>query len=208
MRRLQNRNNKYCFWTQGISHQASGPGLPLFSFLLLVVCCLLLASGCGYSTRSLIGQLYKTIHVRPFVNKIDITSDTSVARKYKTYHPLLENDVTRKVIDRFILDGNLRIAKEEGADLVLYGELVDYRRDALRFTGEDDKEVEEYRINIVVNLKLYDSSEQTWLWEVNGFAGDASYFTQGSLVTSESSAINEAVSDLARRIVNRTVDIW
>ena len=160
--------------------------------------------GCGYTTRSLITQYYQTIYVGSFVNKIDITSDTSVARKYKTYHPLLENDITRQVIDQFILDGNLRLAKEEEADLILRGELVDYRKDALRYTGEDNKQVEEYRISLVVNLKLYDAENLTLLWQVNNFIGDTTYFTEQS----ESSAINRAVDDLSRRIVDRVVDIW
>jgi len=162
-------------------------------------------AGCGYTTRSLITQSYQTIYVRPFVNKINITSDTSVARRYKTYYPLLENDITRRVIDQFILDGNLRIAREEDADLILEGELVDYRRDALRYTGADDKQVEEYRISLMVNLRLYDGSGQTLLWKVNNFIGDTTYFTQDQ---SESQAISEAVSDLARRVIDRVVDIW
>jgi len=179
--------------------------LLLISFLLTTYYLLLTTiSGCGYTTRSMITQDYQTIYVRPFVNKIDITSETSVARRYKTYHPLLENDITRQVIDQFILDGNLRLAKEEGADLILEGELVDYRKDALRYTGEDDKEVEEYRISLVVNIRLYDTSSQTLLWQVNNFVGDTTYFIQQS----ESSAISAAVDDLARRVVDRVVDIW
>ena len=176
------------------------------TLLLLTTCYLLLTtiSGCGYTTRSLITKDYQTIYVHPFVNKIDITSDTSVARRYKIYHPLLENDITRQVIDQFILDGNLRLAKEEDADLVLKGELIDYRKDALRYTGKDDKEVEEYRISLVVNLKLYGNPSKTLLWEIKNFVGDTTYFTQES----ESSAISQAINDLARRVVDRTVDIW
>jgi len=164
--------------------------------------------GCGYTTRSLITKDYQTIHVRPFLNKIDITQDTSVARRYKTYSPLLENDITRKVIDQFILDGNLRLTEEEDTDLILEGELIDYRKDPLRYTGTEDSKVEEYRISLTVNLKLYSVSRQDYLWEVNNFVGDTTYFTQGSLAKSESSAINEAVGDLARRVVDRVVDIW
>ena len=176
--------------------------------IILVSCCSLLVAsiaGCGYTTRSLITQNYQTIYVRPFVNKINITRDTSVARRYKTYYPLLENNITRQVIDQFILDGNLRLTEEQDAHLVLQGELVNYRRDALRYMGSDDKEVEEYRISLVVNLKLYDTSDSTLLWQVSNFVGDATYFTQEQ---SESQAISQAVDDLARRIVDRVVDIW
>ena len=177
--------------------------LSIIPFLLL-----LCVAGCGYSTRSLISSTYKTIHVRAFANKIDITKDTSVARQYQIYHPLLENDLTRKVIDQFILDVNLRISNEDDADLILEGELVNYRKEALRYTGEEDREIEEYRIYITVNLKLYDTQKQAFLWELTNFTGDSSYFTQGTLSKSESQAIDDAISDVARRIVNRVVDVW
>jgi CYTH domain-containing protein len=177
---------------------------------LLIIYSLVLTTfmGCGYTSRSLITKDYQTIYVHPFVNKIDITRETSVARKYEIYYPLLEKDITRQVINQFMFDGNLRIAKEEDADLILKGELVNYRRDALRYTGQDNKEVEEYRISIVVNLKLYDTRKEATLWEVKNLIGDTTYFTQGSLAKSESTAINEAVDDLARRVVYRVVEVW
>ncbi len=179
-------------------------------YSLLATCYLLFVtvSGCGYTTRSLITKDYQTIYVRPFVNKIDITRETSVARNYEIYYPLLEKDITRQVINQFMFDGNLRIAREEDADLILEGELVNYRRDALRYTGQDNKEIEEYRISIVVNLKLYDTRKEATLWEVKNLIGDTTYFTQGSLAKSESTAINEAVDDLARRVVDRVVEVW
>ncbi|MFH1577708.1 MAG: LptE family protein [Candidatus Omnitrophota bacterium] len=174
-----------------------------------ILCCLVIGlGGCGYSARSLISNLYRTIYVRPFANKIDITSETSVGRRYKLYYPLLEKDITSQVINQFIRDGNLRIAKEEQADLIIEGELIDYRRDALRYTGEDDEEVEEYRISIVVKLKLYDTAKQATLWEVGGLVGDTTYFTQGSQAKSESSAIADALDDLGRRVVDRVVEVW
>ncbi|MBL7081142.1 MAG: hypothetical protein ISS44_01040 [Candidatus Omnitrophica bacterium] len=188
--------------------QATGKqtnGQTIFYILYLIICFLFIGlNGCGYTTRSSITRLYRNIHVRPFVNKIDITSDTSVARRYKTYYPLLENDITRKVIDQFILDGDLRLVKEEEADLVLEGELVDYRRDALRYSGTDDRDIEEYRISLVVNLKFYDGRKKTLLWEIGSLIGDTTYLSQES----ESLAISDAVNDLARRVVDSLVDIW
>jgi len=173
--------------------------------LIGILCCLVIAcAGCGYTTRSMISSLYQTIYIEPFINKIDITTDTSVARGYKTYYPLLENDITRQVIDDFIFDGNLKVAKHQEADLVLKGELVNYRKDALRYTGADDDEVEEYRITIAVNLKLYDEGGENLVWEVNNFAGDTTYFASGS----ESTAIRNAVGDLSRRVIDRVVDVW
>lgn len=165
--------------------------------------------GCGYTTRSSISYRFRTIYITPFVNKIDITKETDVGYKYKLYRPMLETDVTKKVANKFLFDGNLRPVKEGSADLVLKGELVEFRRDPLRYTDND--EVEEYRIIIRVNLNLWDTKENQLVWQENNFSGDFSYFTSftsSGTPKSEDVAVNDAIDDLARRIVERTVEQW
>lgn len=165
-----------------------------------------LIAGCGYTTRSLIADKYRTIYIAPFENKIDLSQEGLVANKYRVYRPTLETDVSRAVINKFLIDGNLKPLKEESADLILKGELVEFRRDPLRYTEND--EVEEYRVNIAVNIMLYDRKENTLVWQEKNFTGDATYFTAGPQAKSEDLAINDALSDLARRIVERTVEQW
>ncbi len=165
--------------------------------------------GCGYTTRSMISDKFKTIYIVPFVNKIDITKETDAGYKYKIYRPMLETDITKAVTNKYLFDGNLRPAKSGSADLILKGELVEFRRDPLRYT--DNNEVEEYRINIIVNLSLWDTKENKLVWEENGFTGDFTYFTSfttSGTPKSEDVAVNDAINDLARRIVERTVEQW
>lgn len=166
-------------------------------------------TGCGYTTRSSIYTKFRTIYIAPFVNKIDITQDTDVASKYKLNKPLLEVDITKTVNDKFLLDGNLKPVRAENADLALKGELVEFVKDPLRYTENDD--VEEYRVNIRVNLMLWDNKEDKLAWQENGFTGEATYFTPfatGTIAGTEGAAVTDAVSDLARRIVERTVEEW
>ena len=170
---------------------------------------LLTITGCGYTTRSAISSKFRTIYITPFANKIDITQETDAGYKYRIYRPMLESDVTKKVTNKFLFDGNLKPVKEENADLILKGELVGFRRDPLRYTDSD--EVEEYRINILVNLSLWDTKENTLVWQENNFTGDFTYFTSFSTAgtpRSEDAAVNDALDDLARRIVERTVEQW
>jgi len=173
---------------------------------LQLVACSLLLSACGYTTRSMIRDKFRTIHIKPFVNKIDITRETDTATRYKVYKPMLETDITKSVINKFLFDGNVRPVAEDSADLILKGELVEFRRDPLRYTDNDD--VEEYRINLVVNLSLWDKKENKLVWEEKNFTGDATYFVSGSQAKSEDVAINDAISDLSRRIVERVVEQW
>jgi hypothetical protein len=167
-------------------------------------------AGCGYTTRSMISNKYRTIYVTPFVNKVDITSEVYAGNKYKIYRPMLETDVTRAVNNKFLFDGNLKPTDKDSADLVLKGDLVDFRRDPLRYT--DNNEVSEYRINIVVNISLWDNRENKLIWKEDNFTGDTTYFTTFYSVASErkeeSVAVSGAINDLARRIVERAVEQW
>ena len=176
--------------------------------LLLTTYYLLLTTltSCGYTTRSMISDKFKTIYVVPFVNKVDITQETDAARKYKIYRPMLETDITNAVINKFLSDGNLKPVKSESADLVLRGDLVEFRRDPLRYTDND--EVEEYRINLIVDIGLWDKKEDKLIWEEKNFTGDTTYFTRGQAEKSEATAVSDAINDLARRIVERTVEQW
>jgi len=174
----------------------------VFAFLLAAGFC----AGCGYTTRSMLAGTYRTIHIEPFLNKVDITSEEYTGNKYRLYKPMVETDVTRAVVDRFLFDGNLRPVPKDSADLVLRGELMEFRRDPLRYTEGD--EVEEYRISVLVNLSLQDPRTQKIIWEERNFTGETSYFTKGSLAKTDDAATGDAIADLARRIVERTIDQW
>ncbi len=180
----------------------------------LAAACFLLVSllaGCGYTTRSMLYGIYSTIYIAPFANKVDIAEETFSANKYRIYRPMLETDITKKVINQYLLDGNLKPATEAQADLVLKGELIEYRKDPLSYTA-DSENVTEYRINIYVNLSLWDTKENKVLWQENNFNGNYSYFTEfadrANVKVSENVAVNNAVEDLARRVVERTVEQW
>jgi len=175
-------------------------------YLIYLACVLISLGGCGYTSRSLIADKYKTIAIPPFTSSIDITSEQQASRGYVTYRPALERDVTKRAIDRFMLDGNLRIVKSEEADLVLIGELKEFVRDAVRY--DDDDNVEEYRITITVGVILKDRRENKTVWDDSTVAGDTTYFLTGPNAKSEEAAVNDALDDLARRIVERTVEYW
>ncbi|MDD5281320.1 MAG: LptE family protein [Candidatus Omnitrophica bacterium] len=169
-------------------------------------------SGCGYTTRSMLYGKYDSIYITPFLNKVDVTQESFSANKYRIYRPMLETDITKKVINRYLFDGNLKPVKEDQADLVLKGELVEYRKDPLSYTSNTE-DVTEYRINIYVNLSLWDKKENKLVWEEKNFNGNYSYFTNldansSNIKISEGTAVNNAIEDLARRIVERTVEQW
>jgi len=175
-----------------------------FSYILFLVSCVLClaVTGCGYTTRTTLPKNIRTIHVGQLKNSIDYTTGTG----RNIYLPLLEVNARNAIMDRFLFDGNLKIAKPHLADLILKGELTGYQRSALRYTDNDD--VEEYRVHIIVSFILTNAKTEEIDWEEPGFVGEATYFVTGPNVSSEDSAIEEAILDLARRIVERTIENW
>jgi hypothetical protein len=163
-------------------------------------------SGCGYTTGSLLPAHLKTISIENFSNKIPLTDEVSERRRYKTYRPLLEVDITRAVIDKFIFDGHLRVVPKDEANLILEGALIDFRREPTKYGYNDD--IDQYRIAIMVSLRLIDASTGKEMWSESSFAGSYYYFTTGPQQKSEESAVTEALDDLARRVVERTIEVW
>jgi len=171
-------------------------------FLILLFYSLAL-TGCGYTVSgSTLPKSLKTVYVKEFVNKIDFATET----RRRLYLPLLERDVRSAVVDRYLFDGNLRIGAEESADLILSGELLEYDRDALRYTDND--EVQEYRVQVIVSIKLFNTQTKEYMWEESSFAGEADYFVSGTSAGTEEATVKEAINDLARRIVERTIEDW
>ena len=160
-------------------------------------------SGCGYTTTSALPSRLKTIHIQPFKNSIDYTD----AEDQSVYFPLLEVKAWNAVVRRFQFDGNLSVVDSpEDADLILKGELVEYRRNPLRYLDNDD--VEEYRVQIVMYFVLIDTMNDEAMWEYNRFIGESTYFLTGAQASTEDSAVEEAAVDLARRIVETTIENW
>ena len=175
---------------------------------LLLACATLslVTAGCGYTTRPGLAPHIKTVYVQPFVNKIDFAQLASLETRFPIYRHRMEVDLTNEVLDRYQFTGLLRPEKEKRADVRLEGELIRFQRDALRFDRSSN--VEQWRLVLTVDLRMYDRATGTMMWEEPGFLGETKYFVAGSGAESESSALSRAITDLARRIVERSVENW
>ena len=174
--------------------------LSFLSAFLAVIC------GCGYTTTSLLQADFNSIHVSNFVNKIDPSAQISDKRASYNYWPGLETDITRAVIDGFIYDRHLDVDSEKKAALLLKGELVDFRQFPLSYN--EGESVEEVRIEVIVDIELYDNRTGKLIWRQNGFMGQADYDVVGPNKKNEGDAVAGAVKDLGERIVELIVEAW
>ena len=162
--------------------------------------------GCGYTSQTLLPQHVQSVHVARVVNQIDITDETSSAKAFRTYRPGLETEVRNALIERFIVDGHLKVKSLTNADAVLRMDLIEFTRDALRYN--DNNTIEEFRIHIVASAEFIDMANNKTIWRHSSIAGDGDYFLSGELSKSEDTAVSEALSDLARHIVEDILEVW
>lgn len=179
----------------------------MHKFIIFVVVALvgLSQSGCGYTTKTELPENIQRVHVLPVANAIDLGTEITDKTPLKIYRPGMEVDLTNAIINRFIFDGNLKVTPLERSDAVLTARLVDYRRDALRYSEGDD--VQEYRVSILIDAELKERNSQKILWKQQ-ITGDTTFFLAGARVASEDEAANRAVEDAARRVVERTIEYW
>src|SRR5574341_771719 len=129
------------------------------------VLAVLLLGGCGYRVGSILPMNIKTIAVPTFKNL--------------TPEPGVEIGVTNQIINQFQIDGTLKIVEDEDADVRLDGELVEYRREPLRYTGTDFKSVSEYRLRLITRLTLVDVKTGQPVWSNRIVEGETTYFVGG-----------------------------
>jgi len=170
---------------------------------ILVLCG---ASGCGYTQKSLLSENIKAIHVAPVKNEIDLSSEISDKKPFRVYRPGVEVDITNAIINQFIFDGHLKVAALEKANAVVEARLVDYRRDPLQYSNGND--IQEYRLSIVLDVTVTQTVDHKLLWHDSNLVGDTAFFLSGSRAVSEDEATAKAVEDLARRVVEKTIELW
>ena len=162
-------------------------------------------SGCGYTSKTILPENIKSIHVAPVQNTIDLSAESEEGSAYRTYRPGIEVNLTNEIINRFVFEGTLKVALPDKADAIVEAKIKDYRRDALRYTESDD--IQEYRISLVADVAVYTVADRKLLWQ-ESLTGDSSFYLSGPRAVSEDEAAAKAVQDLARRIVERTITLW
>ncbi|MDH5174948.1 MAG: LPS assembly lipoprotein LptE, partial [Elusimicrobiota bacterium] len=140
---------------------------PIFIIIGLGV---ILLFGCAYTPVEILPQHIKTIAIPTFINR--------------TAHYGIESKLTDAVIEEFIRDGHLSIAKRKEADALLTGEIVTYVLEPLSYDATEV--VEQYKLWVIVNLSFRDLAAGEVLWEekresiegnlVGGIEGDVRYY--------------------------------
>ena len=169
------------------------------NYLWLIGSISLVLSGCGYTQRITLPGGIQTISVPTFKNAIP-------AEEIYTYRAGLEMELTTAVIRRLNLDGNLKVVPEDKADAKLEGSIIAYQQETLRRTSLDRPE--ELRLHLVVDLKLINQKTGQVMWREPNFSGSTLFEPNDEQGTRRISAATDAVTVLAKNIVDRIVEDW
>jgi hypothetical protein len=149
-----------------------------------------LASGCGYSQKSLISRKINSIYIPVFDNS--------------TFRRGLEFELTKAVKDEIMSKTNLRIVQKDSADTILYGTIKSVTEGIL--TQDVTDNIVESRLTIHVDIKLVDRRTDRTLIKKNNLKNSAEFIVKrGETIDS---AAEEGLLALAKVIVYHLEDKW
>ena len=166
-------------------------------FVFILLC------GCGYTTRGFVYSSNK-IFIVPSLNKINITTENRRYSNFTVYPILLEERLTNKIINRFNVDGHIKVINKEEGALKLSSEITEYTKEAMRYDGSED--VKEQRLRLYVKIKLLDPDGKTI--KEREVVGETSFFLMGPNSVSEPTAQEGLLDDTSRRILEVVVEEW
>lgn len=159
--------------------------------------------GCGYTTRGLV-QSEKNIAIAPVINNIKIAQESRRYSNFTTYPVLIEKRLTNVLVNKFNIDGHLRVSDSEVDTLKLSCVINEYKRETTRYTNAED--IKEQKLRLYVHMKLINSQGETV--KEKDVVGETSYFLTGANSMSESAAQGLLIDDTARRIMEAVVEEW
>ena len=89
---------------------------------------------------------------------------------------------------------------------MLSAKLVKFDRDPVRYNADDS--IQEFRIHVRAAVKFKDLVEDETIWSTKEISGESTYFLSGRLAKSEDEAVEEALEDLVRHVIERILEVW
>ena len=157
--------------------------------LICVAFVFVLASGCGYSQKSLISRKINSIYIPIFNNN--------------TFRRGIEFDLTKAVKDEIMSRTSLRIVQKDSADTILSGTVRDVKESALSQSADN---IVEGRVFIYADITLLDRRTERALITRSNLAGAAEYLVRRG--ENVQSATEEGIANLAKIIVNNLEEEW
>lgn len=164
--------------------------------LLTVLFTVALLAGCGYK----LGEIRPT----PMRSVRTLAVPTF---KNKTYEPRVEVILADTLIKQLQQDGTYVIVSDETADAILYCTLNKIERRSMRSVVGNVLATAEFEIQLEVAYQVVDRVTGVILMQGN-VRGDATFFSDNDLQTTERQAIPQAANNIAVELTAKITEGW
>jgi hypothetical protein len=164
-----------------------------FKWVISALCLLFLFGCSGYHVAGKGGSLpggIASISVPIFTNN--------------TAKPGIESTLSPPFADELVKTGFVKVgSKSEGT---LKGTIKEYTLRSISFDPQD--KVKKYRLTVVIDLVLVESSTEKVLWEGSGFKDSEEFLAPADRIseTNEDAALKKIATDLARLFKERVLE--
>jgi len=157
--------------------------------------------GCGiYEPIEVVPDHIQTFRINPVKNK--------------TQQIGLTSDLTEEVINEIVKEGRLTVVSSPDADSSLDIIIIEYSKIPIAY--DENFIAQEYKLNMIINLKFYDHIKKLKLWEdvrenlTGGIETWVKYYvgTDTEFPETEEEARQRLVQDIAKKILHRIVYGW
>lgn len=163
-------------------------------FCFFAILAIILIYGCRYSfTGASVPPHLKTIAIPVFDDQSGYGRAT------------LREELTNKIVERFIRDNTLKIADRNSANSLLEGVIVNVQ-DSPVVVGTGERVVKS-RITITVRVSFYDMVKRVKVWE-RTFSNWGEYELEGNVQLNLQNGIKQAIDKLSEDILLATVANW
>jgi len=160
--------------------------------LILILLLIILQSCEPWKPKTVLPEYFRTIHIPKFENK--------------TMQPQLTELISRKVINKFELDGRLTVSEYVSrSDGILFGSIVKYEKVPLSYT--DIGEIDVNALTIRINIKLKEIKTKKELH--NTFIEETTEFNfKSAPVETELEAQERLIDVICSKIVSKVIEGW
>ena len=121
--------------------------------------------------------------------------------------PQIETTITSATLSEFQRDGQLKVRDADEADILLTGEILNYRLDNVRSDRNNPKTTREYKAIVTMRIHAVERATGKKVTEQN-VTGSKTFEATGDLMTARRSVLPDLSRELGRKVVDAVISAW
>ena len=159
-------------------------------FLLIALSAALLSGCAGYRLGPVTGEPAgsRSVQFRPFANH--------------TEEPRISEYINESLRKQLQIDGTYRLETDDGADIIVTGEIVGFQRNGLSYLSTDVLTPQDYNLTLIARITAYDRTTGKAKFSQQLVRGRTPVTVGTDLSSAERQAIPILADDLARNTIS------